>query len=215
MIAVTFAHPSESRDFVGLFSQRHHEVKVLHTGIGAAACQKTLEPFLDSQSFDFLISSGFAGGTDPSFGVGNLLLAENFSDPQLLAQAREGLIARTATLVTAERVIESASERAQFARERGASAVDMETEWIAQACKSRGLRMLSLRAISDTAAAPFPAPSGVLFDLTKQKTNFRRLAAYLVTHPMAIIRLGRFTRQLAIARAELAVGLTQLVETLE
>lgn len=214
MIAVTFAHPSESRDFV-VFGQRHQEVKILHTGIGAAACQKTLQPFLDSHRFDFLISSGFAGGTDPSFGVGNLLLAENFSDPQLLAQASEGLIARTAKLVTADHVIESALERAQFARAHGATAVDMETEWIAHACKSRGLRMVSLRAISDTVAAPFPAPPSVLFDVTRQQTNFRRLAAYLATHPTAIVRLGRFTRQLAIARAELAIGLTQLVETLE
>lgn len=215
MIAVTFAHPSESRDFVGLFGQRHREVKILHTGIGPAACQKTLEPFLDSQNFDFLISGGFAGGTDPSLSVGNLLLAENFSDPQLLAQARERLIARTVKLVTADHVIASASERARFARAHGATAVDMETEWIAHACKSRSLRMVSLRAISDTASAPFPAPPNVLFDLARQQPNFRRLAAYLVTHPVAIVRLGRFTRQLAMARAELAVGLAQLVESLE
>jgi hypothetical protein len=91
----------------------------------------------------------------------------------------------------------------------------METEWIAHACKSRSLRMVSLRAISDTASAPFPAPPNVLFDLARQQPNFRRLAAYLVTHPVAIVRLGRFTRQLAMARAELAVGLAQLVESLE
>ena len=35
--------------------------------------------------------------------------------------------------------------------------------------------MLSLRVISDTAAAPFPAPPWVLFDLAQQKTKTGKL----------------------------------------
>jgi len=81
MIAVTFAHPSESRDFVRLIRPQPNETKIFHTGVGGKACRERLEPFLESQSIDLLISSGFAGGVDSSLGVGDLLLAENYSAP--------------------------------------------------------------------------------------------------------------------------------------
>jgi len=214
MLAVTFALPSESRDFVRLLAGRHQEVEVFHTGVGAALADRRIEGFLDSKPFTLLISSGFAGGVDHSLGVGNLFVAENFSDPKLLEQARELLICRTGKLVSTDRVIENAEERTAFAREHGAHAVDMETEQIASACATRKIPLLSLRAISDSTAAPFPAPASVLFDLERQRTRFRRLAPYLLTRPHAVVRLARFARQIAAARTELAIGLKELIEDL-
>jgi len=211
MIAVTFALPSESSDFRRRLGDRHREVAILHTGVGAQVCRERIGPFLDTQRFDFLISSGFAGGVAPSLGVGDLLLAENFSDPQLLAQAREVVISRVGKLVTADRVIEIATERERFAREQSAAAVDMETEWIARACQARKIPMLSLRAISDTVAAPFPAPPSVLFDLERQTTDLRKLVAHLFRHPAGIVRLIRFARQIAVARASLTVALDLII----
>jgi nucleoside phosphorylase len=215
MIAVTFALPRESDDFRNLLGGRHREVKILHTGVGAAIARTRLEPMLDSQRFDFLISSGFAGGADPSLGVGDLFLAENFSDPQLLARAREVVIGRVGKLVTVDRVIDGEAERARFAREHRAAAIDMETEWIARACAAKNVPMLSLRAISDTAAAPFPAPPNLLFDLERQRTSATRLARHLFTHPSAVVRLMRFARQIAAARTSLAAALKSLVESLD
>jgi len=214
MIAITFALPSESRDFVRLMSGRHQEVAVFHTGVGATVAARRIEGFLDSKRFDLLISSGFAGGVDHSLSVANLFVAENFSDPTLLKQAQDLLICRTGKLVTTDRVIENAEERAAFAREHGADAVDMETDQIASACAARKIPLLSLRAISDTAAAPFPAPAGILFDLEQQRTRMRRLAPYLLTRPHAVVRLARFARQIAAARTELAIGLKELIEDL-
>jgi adenosylhomocysteine nucleosidase len=214
MIAVTFALPNESSDFRRLLGDRHREVAILHTGVGAKICRQRIEPFLDSQRFDFLISSGFAGGVDPSLGVGDLLLAENFSDPGLIAQAREAIICRVAKLVTVDRIIQSAAERDQFALQHSAAAIDMETEWIAEACAVRKIRLLSLRVISDTSAAPFPAPPKVLFDLEQQRVKLWRLTSYLFTHPWTVVRLARFARQVATGRAELADALTLLVRSL-
>jgi adenosylhomocysteine nucleosidase len=214
MIAVTFAHPSESRDFVRVARPRPNHVKIFHTGVGTKASRERLEPFLASQSFDVLISSGFAGGVDPSLGAGDLLLAENYSAPHLLAQAREVLIARVGRLVTTDRVIEDATERARFAEEHQAAAVDMETKWIAAACAEHQIPMISLRAISDTAAAPFPAPPHVLFNIERQKTSLSRLGGYLIRHPLAIPRLTRFARQVSAARASLTGGLALLISEL-
>lgn len=214
MIAVTFALPSESSDFLRLLGHQRREVAVLHTGVGEKICRARIGPFLDTRPFDLLISSGFAGGVDPSLGVGDLLLAENFSDPQLLVQARAILVGRVARLVTAERVIESDAERQHLADEHNAAAVDMETEWIARACAERKLPMLSLRVISDTAAAPFPAPPEVLFDLEQQRTEALKLTAHLLKHPFHVVRLIRFARRIATVRADLAAALYELIATL-
>jgi nucleoside phosphorylase len=212
MIAVTFAHPSESRDFLRLIGGRHRELKVLHTGIGASACRQSIGPFLQNHRFKLVISSGFAGGLDDSLGPGDLLLAENFSNPRLLDQARELIIARSGKLTTAARVIDGATERLRLGREHKAVAVDMETECIAEACAVHQLPLLSLRVISDTPKKPLPAPADILFDLERQRTASGRMAAYLLTHPLGAVRLIRFSRQVANARADLAIGLKTLVE---
>jgi nucleoside phosphorylase len=214
MIAVTFAHPSESRDFRRLLGNRPTNLRVLHTGIGAQACRRSIGPFLDQEPFKLVISSGFAGGLDDSLEPGDLFLAENYSDPELLRCACELIIAHRGQLTTARQVIESREERARLAHDHRAVAVDMETECIASACASRGLPLLSLRAISDTPGRPLPAPANVLFDLARQGPVVSRLTAYLLTHPSAIIRLARFARQVRVARGELGIGLKTLVEDL-
>jgi hypothetical protein len=111
-------------------------------------------------------------------------------------------------------VIETAAERNQFAQEHDASAVDMETAWIAEACARRAIRMLSLRVISDTAADPFPAPPSILFDLGRQKTPVLKLGGYLLRHPAGVVRLGRFAQQIAQARASLTSALLVLAHEL-
>jgi adenosylhomocysteine nucleosidase len=213
MIAVTFAHPSESGDFLRLIGGRHTELRVLHTGIGAKACRKSIAPFLDQEPFKLVISSGFAGGLDDSLEPGDLFLAGNYSDPELLTCACELIIAHSGKLVTADRVLESPEERAQFARKHQAAAVDMETECIAEACAARRLPLLSLRAFSDTPRRPLPAPANVLFDLARQRTiagDWPRTFSLIHRNHQA----GALRRQVADARAELGIGLKTLAEEL-
>jgi len=230
MIAIVFALPAESSDFVRLLAkpivharegvesiraQIHgRPVALFHTGVGEKSCRKHIEDFLRQQQLKYLISAGFAGALDAELQIGDLLLSENFSSPELLASphldfAETGVF--VGKLATVPGIIDSKSERERWAAESGAAAVDMETEFIAAACAAHRVPMLSLRVISDTASAPFPAPPNVLFDLEKQKTNFARLALYLVTHPGAAVRLNAFRQRVALARQSLTAALDQLL----
>ena len=230
MIAVTFALAAESRGLLRLLENRRRttyrdiatisgrlrgeSVTVLHTGVGATVCRERIQQFLAEGDFRYLISSGFAGGTDDRLRVGDLLIAENFSHQHLLAQTKSLLMKNTVhvgKLISADRVIESASERLAFSKSNGAIAVDMETKIIVNACAARGLPMLSIRAISDTASEPFPAPPTVLFDLARQKINPQRLALYLTKNPGRIVALARFAKQIAKARANLTEALNTLL----
>lgn len=232
MIAITFALPAESSEFVRLLQNpslnsregvesirgRIHgrSVAILHTGVGEKRCRAQIESFLRRQEFEYLISAGFAGALDEELQIGNLLLSENFSSPELLGSphldfADDALF--VGKLVTVPRITDSKSERARLAKESGAVAVDMETEFIAAACAAHQLPMLSLRVISDTPKESFPAPSHVLFDLEKQKTNFARLALYLVTHPGAFSRLNIFRQRIGLARNSLTNALEKILRT--
>jgi adenosylhomocysteine nucleosidase len=230
MIAITFALPAESADFVRLLEQprlisregvenirgRLHGklVAVIHTGVGKMVCRERMEVMLRRERFEYLISTGFAGALEKELRVGHLLVSENYSSPKILESpalelANEGTF--LGRLATVPRMIEAAEQRETLNKRTGAAAVDMETETIAELCAAHDLPILSLRAISDAAGEPFPAPAHVLFDLAKQKTNFVRLGSYLLTHPGAISRLNAFRQRIGVARKLLADTLDKIL----
>jgi adenosylhomocysteine nucleosidase len=228
-IGITFALPSESSGLVrrlrglerrdnllfGKIGDRN--LTILHSGVGAQNCNTRLELLLHKARPRLVISSGFAGAVSDELRVGDLILAQNFSDPGLLAKAEQILHdrrPRLARLFTSTSIVDSIAERNEIARAAGAAAVDMETGAIAGVCNAHGVPLLSLRAISDTAQQPFPMPPSVLFDIEHQRTNFGGLLAYLLREPGAVWRLLRFARQIARARATLTDALIALVREL-
>jgi adenosylhomocysteine nucleosidase len=230
MIAITFALPAESSDFVRRLEQprlisregvenirgRLHGklVAVIHTGVGKMVCRERMEVMLRRERFEYLISSGFAGALEKELRVGHLLVSENYSTPKILESPALELANESTflgRLATVPRMIESAGQRQTLNKRTGAAAVDMETETIAELCAAHELPMLSVRAISDAAGEPFPAPADVLFDLAKQKTNFVRLGGYLLTHPGAFSRLNAFRERIGVARKALADALEKIL----
>jgi len=230
MIAITFALPAESADFVRLLEKptlnsregvenvRGHLhgklVAVIHTGVGKMICRQRMEVMFRREKFEWLISAGFAGALDQELHVGDLLIAENYSSPKILAAHQLELTADKiflGKLATVPRMIESMAQRETLNKRTGAAAVDMETETIAEICQAHDVPMLSVRAISDTAVESFPAPAHVLFDLTKQKTDFVRLGCYLLTHPTALARLNAFRHRIRVARKALTDALDKIL----
>lgn len=233
MIAITFALRTESAALVGRLREAsrvssHGEkivqgkidsrsVAIFHTGAGPKSCASKIENLLRNERPNFLLSSGFAGSAREDLQVGDLILAENFSDPELLSKAREVLAARSPRrikLFSSTSIIDSMAERDEIARAHAADAVDMETETIARACAAHRIRMLSLRVISDSAREPFPAPPNLLFDLERQRTDFAKLIPYLLRHPGAIRHLLRFSRRIARAREVLTNAIFAVVREL-
>ena len=176
MIAVTFALPAESSEFIRRLGNRsgavrnglnivrgtidHRSIEVLHTGVGEKSCRERIAKFLENQQFDFLFSAGFAGSLNHQLQVNDLLYAENFStlDQAHAESCLSNVSIYAADMLTVPALIDSSEERERIARESGASAVDMETEFIARACAEQRIPLLSLRVITDTPTQPFPAP---------------------------------------------------------
>jgi adenosylhomocysteine nucleosidase len=233
MIAITFALPAESSGLVALVRDKRRaasgdaeiiygeindrSVAIFHTGIGQKACQANIDNFLRVEHPDIWISSGFAGGVGEELRVGDLFLAENSSDRELLSVARRLLAdrnVRTAKLFTSATIVESTAQRNEIGRAQGALAIDMETETIARACIARGIRMLSLRAISDSLHEPFPAPPHLLFDLERQRTDMAKLALHFLKHPTHIVGFIRFANRTARARQNLTNAIVAVLQDL-
>jgi adenosylhomocysteine nucleosidase len=233
MIAITFALPAESAEFLRRLRDKSRAdyndiriirgkiddrtIEVLHTGVGEKVCRQRVGKFLQDQHFDYLISAGFAGALTDQLPPGDLLLAKNFSTIHSTENlsSLSGLPVHIADLLTVPALINFREERNKLALTSGAAAVDMETEFIARACAAHGVPLLSLRVISDTAKELFPAPVNVLFDIERQRTPMPKLAAYLVTHPSRVPRLVQFARRIARARKILADALADVVRNIE
>ena len=232
MIAVTFALPAESQEFLRSLGSKsqvnrngirtirgrsdHHAIEVLHTGVGEKVCRQRVAKFLEEQHFNYLISAGFAGALSDDLQIGDLLLAKNFSTvdlsetPALLS----GSPIHIADLLTVPALIHSREERNKLGLTSGAAAADMETEFIAHACSARGIPLLSLRVISDTPHHLFPVPATVLFDIERQQTRILKLATHLLANPGRVPHLVRFAKQIARARRILASALADVLRAL-
>jgi len=231
-IAVTFALPAESSEFLRRLGNKVHTgrnrlrivqgtigdrtIEVLHTGVGEKICRERIGNFLQDQQFDLLISAGFAGALNHELQINDLLVAKNFSTIDL-KQAHllfSPLVIHPIDLLTVRAVIDSSEERERMARESGASAVDMETESIARACAARAVPLLALRVITDTPTQPFPAPPHVLFDIQKQRTNPVKFAMFFLQRPNRAPSLIQFARKITRARTILTNALFDLVRNL-
>jgi nucleoside phosphorylase len=228
-IAVTFALPAESSEFLRRLGNKtradrnsvsivsgtieDRAIEVLHTGVGEKICRERIGKFLEGAEFHVLISTGFAGGLNDQLQVNDLLLAKNFTtiDLKQVQSSLSGLPVRTADMLTLPALIDSREKRERIARESGAAAVDMETEFIARACAEHGIPLLSVRVITDTPSLAFPAPPEKLFDVQQQRTHIGVLARYFLAHPKRIAGLVQFARRIAYARRNLANAIFAMV----
>ena len=215
MTVVTFALPQESRDFRAALRARGgrfgaEEIRVVHLGIGPAAAGEAMRRLLAEVKPRMLVCAGFAGGLEPRLRVGDLVLGENFTSPEMLACVPGG--AAVGALVTRSAPIETIEAKAALARESGALAVDMETAVVAEACRVAGVPLLAVRAISDAADTALPMPFEEWFDLASQGPRRWRLLKYLACHPGQIRLFAQFVRGLAPARRALTDFLVRFLE---
>ncbi len=120
----------------------------------------------------------------------------------------------TGRIFSADRVIDPAADRYGIGREQGAAAIDMETATIARLCADFAVPMLALRVISDSPAAPFPAPPEVLFDVETERTKLTSLLGHLARNPKAVAQLADFSKRITLVKTKLANALCTLLREL-
>lgn len=132
-------------------------------GMGRAAARRAATVLLEGHRPSWMISAGFAGALNPALERNDLALPRGVVDPEGHAltidppgQMGEGVRHCTGRILTLDRIVLQASEKAELHRDRGADLVDMETSAVAALCAERLIRFLSIRVVSDDARTDLP-----------------------------------------------------------
>lgn len=183
------------------------------SGMGEAAAKRAASE-LAEQGADALASWGTAGALDPLLQSGDLLLPEEVRGTGATFPVDEAWRARLATLLDAEltvraglllhssTAVESPAAKHELHRRTGALAVDMESAAIAAVAASRGLPVLIVRSIADTAESFLPRAALSAVD-AYGRARFPALLRALCARPREIAQLIRLARAFRCALASL------------
>jgi adenosylhomocysteine nucleosidase len=167
--------------------------KVQAVGIGA----KHLPEPSQLKEIQLILLCGVAGALDPSLAIGDVVL----DDPDGLCINRP--IYRRGQIHTSSRIIATPQEKAGLFAETGALAVDMEQQIVRDFAKPLGIRVIGLRAISDTAGEILdPAVVGLVDELGRAKPL--AIASTLIRRPTLIPYLNRLNANTKLALKNLA-----------
>jgi nucleoside phosphorylase len=209
---VCFAVREEMRPFARRVGGRGG-LRLLLTGMGAANARLTLEQAFASATAmpDWVISSGFAGGLNPTlkrgrvvFEMGDGLPATGAGSTLKARLLDAGAVA--GRFLQSDRVAVVAEEKQVLHRSSGADAVEMESGAIREVCAARGIPCAVVRVISDAADETLPLDFNALMT-SDQRMDFVRLAGQLLRRPRLVPNLIRFQRRLGEAAEQLATVL--------
>lgn len=203
-IWVTFAVPEEARPLVRRWRGKAPPARVLLTGMGPVRARRSIEAAFADSVPERVLSSGFAGGLNPSLPRGCVLLEAPPDDHWGRRLLAAGAIA--GKFVSVDRILVTPADKAVCHAQTGADAVDMESAAIRAACAARDIPCLTVRVISDAAAEPLPLDFNGLMD-AEGRLRWRRLVGSLARRPQRALDLLRFHRQVRQAAERLAIVL--------
>lgn len=184
------------------------------TGVGPRQAAREAAALCARHRPEFLVGAGVAGALSDDLGVGDILVARRVLDCAGLAPAPdETLVARASalpgvrcgTLLSVDRPLVSAAERAAWAARLGEApaAVDMESAAWARAAAAHGIPYLVVRAVSDDALEELP---GYLSRCMDEDGGIRRsaVALHALARPSTIPTLLRMRQRVRDCSERLA-----------
>ena len=206
-ILVCFAVAQEARPFA-LRCRENPTLSVLQTGMGLGNAEQAIRQALATTTPRLVITSGFAGGLNPTF-TPETIVFDCPSDLPLFARLINAG-ALPATFVSINRVLAFAADKTRLRKQTRADVVDMESARIREICANAGIPSATIRVISDTAQEDLPLDFNALMNAQSQLSGLK-LAAALLRSPGCLPRLMRFGRRTKSASLRLADMLHQVL----
>jgi len=187
----------------------HPGVITLIVGIGRQNAEKSIRSFLSNCSPELVITSGFAGGLNPDYQLGDVVFDAANSNPQIAAQLTAAG-AKPVKFFCADRIATTAMEKWKLCFDSGADVVEMESAAIHAVCAERGIPCVTVRVISDTAHEDLPLDFNGLAKLDKS-LDFGKLAWAIAKSPGKIPALLKLQKRTKFAAEQLAAILKKLI----
>jgi adenosylhomocysteine nucleosidase len=177
------------------------------TGIGRKNAGESLRQAVTTVRPERVLTCGFAGGLDPSLGLGAVVFDHDFDSG--VADALVSLGATPARFHCSRRVAITAAEKHSLWKSTGADAVEMESSVIRTLCSELKIPSATIRVISDTATDDLPLDFNALMT-SDDRIHYGKLARALMGSPRKIPQLIAFQRQTITAARELGRVLNEL-----
>ncbi|MCA9473612.1 MAG: hypothetical protein MRJ96_07975 [Nitrospirales bacterium] len=210
-----------TRGIVGRVGRVH--VYVFQSGIGLQNAYRVSQAVLSLQSWDLVISSGFAGALVPC-DIGTLvnghavLLDQAAEVPGFLHsrpivcdeyfQAKVSEVAsslgserRSGTIVSTSRIVGTGREKHSLAVRTNAVALDMESASLGQMAREQHIPFLVVRTISDLVDEDLP----VDFNLFLQPKLWPKGIGQILRRPLCLLRMLTLRNHMLVASRQLTV----------
>jgi adenosylhomocysteine nucleosidase len=180
----------------------------VRAGGGLPAGAREAAEALAGQGVRALMSFGLAGGLDPAFAAGMLVVPERIVSAEGMWAADPALTeacggATADSLFAGPEIVASAWEKAALHRLTGAAAIDLESGEVAAAASRHGLPFVVVRAICDPAERDLP-PAALAALNSAGAIGVGRVLVSLLRAPWQLPLLLALARDAAAARRALA-----------
>ena len=207
MTLVCFAVKEEAKAFQKL-AERAPGMQILVTGMGRRNAETSVRAGITRCKPDLVITSGFAGGLNPSLKLGDVVYDADASGALVEALAAAG--ARPAKFVCVEKVASTAREKHSLRAASGADAVEMESDIIRAICRSANIPSAIVRVILDTAGEDLALDFNQFMD-ENQRLNTAKLAWAVARSPSKIGALLQLQKNSKAAAEKLACVLARIL----
>ena len=209
MKLVCFAVKEEAKAFQRLAGGAA-DIAVLVTGIGRRNAEKSFRAAIAQEKPELVITSGFAGGLNPSLVLGDIVFD---ADPETKLEA--ALItagAKSGKFFCADRIASTAREKHALRLQTGADAVEMESDTIRAVCREHKILAATVRVILDTADEDLALDFNQFMN-SEHQMDTAKLAWAVAKSPGKVGALLRLQKQSKEAAEKLAVVLMNILDS--
>lgn len=190
------------------------EVVLVANGMGRRRAAEAVRTACQRVRVDAVVSTGWCGALDAELAPGEIVVAssveaENGGTRYECKSPRAAKAFRTGRLVTVNRVVVTAQEKARLRATTGAAAVDMEAAGAAAEAARRGLGFYCIRVVLETSEETF----GLDFNAARQKDGWlskMKIVRAALAHPWKgvpeLVRWYRRSREAARALGRFVAG---------
>lgn len=191
------------------------QVNVVITGMGPELSRRRMSTYLDHRPTTVFILAGFAGALTDSVYRGQILVARDYSNPDLVNYMRLVPGFDIARVHPVAEPVSTAAEKRSLGLTTGCQMVDMETAYLSELAAERQIEFIAVRAISDLVNEDLP--QDILergYDIEAGKTTPVRMSLYLITNLRRVKALKEFIKPLYEVRDQLGQFLCAFIEDL-
>lgn len=197
-------------------------VFLFQSGIGPRHAQEVSQAVLADDSWNVVVSSGFAGAL-VSCAIGTIMVGQDVvmdngpehrldsCDPQSIvcdetfrefafyvASSLDGA-SQSGTIVTLPRIIGEASEKKAIATRTQAIAIDMESAALGRVARQKDIPFIVIRTISDLVEEDLP----INFNLFLRPRSWAKGVGHVLQRPASLMQLPRLRKQMLKASVQL------------